>query len=280
MPVRNLAAVVDAQMAALAQQAPGVPWELVVVDHGSADATVAHVERWAERLPSLKVVDGRHLSAIPELRNLGVAEATGSMVVHCDGDDVVGTTWLAAMVEALGRGNGLVTGPLEMRRLNRPDATAWRRDMPDDRPPSWHQFLPSALTCNLGVRREVIDAIGGFQPAFRSGSDVDFAWRAQEAGFLLEFSPGAVVHRRVPDRPFAWWRRNLRYGRYEPLLYRSHRSVGMPRSSLVRAVAAWGWLAVHVIDLARPAPRYRWLAHCGDRAGRLVGSVEQRVAYL
>ncbi len=277
--MRNVGPVIDAQLDALSRQRIEEPWELVVVDHGSRDDTVARVRAWEDRLPAVEVVDGRGLATIPELRNAGIAAASGRLLVNIDGDDVVGAGWLPAMVGALGR-SPLVTGPLEMATLNAPETAAWRRDMPDDRPPEWHGFLPSALTCNLGVRREVVDAIGVFRPCFRSGSDVDFAWRAQEAGFDLAFELGALVHRRLPQGPRAWWRRNVRYGRYEPLLYREHRAAGMPRSSLARAALTWGWLAVHLPDLARPAPRYRWLAHCGDRVGRLVGSLERRVVYL
>jgi len=279
MPVRNVGEVVEAQLEALAAQVISEPWELVVVDHGSDDDTVDRVRAWQDRLPALVVVDASHLRSVGELRNTGIGAARGQLILNVDGDDVVASGWLAAMTRALSQAP-LVTGPLEMETLNDPETAAWRTDMPPDRPPNWHRFLPCGFTCNLGVRRDVVDQVGGFSEDLRLGIDVDFTWKVQEAGYQLGFEPGAVVHRRLPQGRMAWWRRNVRYGRGEPRLYRQHRSAGMPRSSLVRAAATWGWLGLHLLDVFRAGRRYRWLAHCGDRVGRLIGSMECGVIYL
>lgn len=279
MPVRNVGPVVGAQLEALAGQSISEPWELVVVDHGSDDDTVARVRAWQDRLPALVVVDASHLHSVGQLRNAGIGAARGELIINVDGDDVVAPGWLAAMTGALSRAP-MVTGPLEMETLNQPETAAWRTDMPPDRPPEWHHFLPCGFTCNLGVRRDVMERVGGFSADLRFGIDVDFTWRVQEAGYGFGFEPGAIVHRRLPRGRMAWWRRNVRYGRGEPLLYRTHRSAGMPRSSFVRALATWGWLGLHLLDLFRVGRRYRWLAHCGDRVGRLIGSLEFGIIYL
>ena len=55
-------------------------------------------------------------------------------------------------------------------------------------------YVPGAA---LLVRVEAFDHIGGFDPALRSGEDVDFVWRLDEAGWRCRYEPGAtVVHRR------------------------------------------------------------------------------------
>ena len=59
-------------------------------------------------------------------------------------------------------------------------------------------YLPFAATANLGFRRELFDAIGGFDNSLRRASDVDFAWRAALAGARLEAVPEAVVAYRLP----------------------------------------------------------------------------------
>jgi glycosyltransferase involved in cell wall biosynthesis len=53
--------------------------------------------------------------------------------------------------------------------------------------------IPTAPTGNLMVRRRAFDAVGGFVEGIRSGGDVDFCRRLQEAGFQLELRPGATV---------------------------------------------------------------------------------------
>ena len=79
--------------------------------------------------------------------------------------------------------------------------------------------------CNLAVRREAFEAIGGFDPDFRTaGDDVDFCWRLRDAGHRLGFAPTAFVwHERRRGLP-AYLRQQWGYGRAEALLVPKHRS--------------------------------------------------------
>ena len=73
--------------------------------------------------------------------------------------------------------------------------------------------------CNMAFRRSCLEAIGGFDPLFRTaGDDVDLCWRIQQRGWWLAFSPGAVVwhHRRNSIR--AYWQQQKGYGNAEALL--------------------------------------------------------------
>jgi GT2 family glycosyltransferase len=53
--------------------------------------------------------------------------------------------------------------------------------------------IPTAPTGNLLVRRAALEEVGGFAEGIRSGGDVDFCRRIQEAGYTLELRPEAVV---------------------------------------------------------------------------------------
>src|SRR3990172_1489422 len=73
--------------------------------------------------------------------------------------------------------------------------------------------------CNLGIRKDRLEAIGGFDPSFRvAGDDVDVCWRLRERGWTLGFSPAAFVwhHRRGSLRAF--WKQQFGYGKAEALL--------------------------------------------------------------
>jgi hypothetical protein len=75
--------------------------------------------------------------------------------------------------------------------------------------------------CNMAFRREVLEAIGGFDPQFRAaGDDVDVCWRMREHGFRIGFTPAAVVwhHRRDTIRAYLAQQRG--YGEAEGLLER------------------------------------------------------------
>jgi GT2 family glycosyltransferase len=51
----------------------------------------------------------------------------------------------------------------------------------------------AGITANLLVRRAAWDAVGGFQEGVRSGADLEFCWRVQDAGFAFGWRPDAVT---------------------------------------------------------------------------------------
>ena len=67
------------------------------------------------------------------------------------------------------------------------------RQMLDQERALAHPFRPYALTANVLVRREAFEQLGGFFEGIFNCEDVDFAWRAHDAGWHLRFVPGAVV---------------------------------------------------------------------------------------
>jgi GT2 family glycosyltransferase len=50
-------------------------------------------------------------------------------------------------------------------------------------------------SCNLGIRRDIFEQIGGFDEDFREagGEDMEFAWRVAHSGILQSFEPRALV---------------------------------------------------------------------------------------
>lgn len=47
---------------------------------------------------------------------------------------------------------------------------------------------------NLGIKRSLHDAIGGFDESILLLEDVDYCWRIQEAGMKLHYAPDALLH--------------------------------------------------------------------------------------
>jgi hypothetical protein len=75
--------------------------------------------------------------------------------------------------------------------------------------------------CNMVFRREALEAIGGFDPQFRTaGDDVDVCWRLKGAGWTIGFNAAAMVWHRRRDSIRAYWRQQRGYGHAEALLER------------------------------------------------------------
>ena len=80
-------------------------------------------------------------------------------------------------------------------------------------------YLPS---CNLGVRRSVYEAVGGFREGWRFGEDVDLCWRLRAAGHGLFYHPAAAVAHAHRTRWGPFLQRRRAYGRSEAALRKAH----------------------------------------------------------
>jgi glycosyltransferase involved in cell wall biosynthesis len=279
VPVRNGAAHVGDQMAALAAQTYDGAWEVVVVDNGSTDRSAAIVESWRDRLPALTLVDASERRGLNFARNAGVAAARGDFLAFCDSDDAAVPGWLAAMAAAAGRAD-IVGGEIELDELNEPVGHAWELAEPLGDLPTGG-FVPYPPGGNCGIWASVARAIG-WDEAFAFGSsDMEFGWRAALAGFETAFVPEALMRLRFRRSVRALMRQHFRYGVSEPRLYRRFRRQGMPRSDLREALRSWRWLATNPARLfGSRATRGHWLRVAAMRFGRLCGSVRHGVLYL
>src|SRR5437867_7958262 len=73
----------------------------------------------------------------------------------------------------------------------------------------------------MSFRKSALEAIGGFDPRFRvAGDDVDVCWRLQQAGWMIGFSPAAVVWHHRRNSVLAYWKQQHGYGKAEAMLER------------------------------------------------------------
>jgi glycosyltransferase involved in cell wall biosynthesis len=280
IPAYNAAGYLGEQLDALAAQAYGGAWEVVVADNGSTDGTAAVAVEPREAL-HVWVADASAKKGANAARNAGARAAKGDLLVFCDGDDVAEPGWLAALVEAAATADG-VGGRLDDTTLNPPIVREWRESLQSDQLPTSWDFLPYAMAANCAVWRAAFDQLGGFDEAFRYGSDdVDFFWRLQLAGFHLGFAPTAVVQYRYRGSLRDLAKQHYAYGKSEPQRYRKFRSEGAaarPAATVARELA--NLVAVAPKMLRSPRERGAWVRMASLRAGRIVGSVRWGAVYL
>ena len=114
-----------------------------------------------------------------------------------------------------------------------------------------------------------------------AGSDIEFSWRAQLAGYGIGYASGAVIWARAPDDLRTLARQWFRYGASGGKLFREFHHRGMPRSRFRRAMREWAWLLVHTSDVCSAGEAQRhWVRRVSYRAGRVAGSARARVFYL
>lgn len=270
----------DVQLEALAAQDHTGDFEVVVSDNEGSPQLRRHLDTHPlkERL-DLRWVDSSDIAGTSHARNVGTRSARGDFIAYCDQDDAVHPTWLRAMVTA-GRDADLIGGPLERDTLNDPVVAAWRALPDPDEPVVLGRHLPMSFGCNLGVRREVFDAVGGWDEDYpTAGSDVEFCWRVQTAGYSFGFAPEAMVAYRYRTGLRESWNQVVDYGSEEARVAKQYGAPGRE----------WWWFPIHVGVVLATCPvwpwgwsrrrRGAWVWVTGNLVGRIKGSLKYRVVY-
>jgi glycosyltransferase involved in cell wall biosynthesis len=210
VPAHNAAATLPRTLAALAAQDFSGEREVVVVDDVSTDATAALAEQAGVRVVRLTEQGGP-----AGARNAGIAATTAPLIAFTDADCEPAPGWLTAMVAALGDA-GIAGGPV----LPDPGVPVG----PFDRTLRLTAASPRFETANLGVRRDVAEAVGGFEafvaPPDHFGEDALFGWRAKRSGARFAFAPDALVHHAVFPRGASGYVAEKRRLRFFPELVR------------------------------------------------------------
>ncbi len=277
IPAYNAAATIAEQLDALAAQRWSEPWEVIVVNNRCTDNTIEVARQYEARLPRLRFVNAFARQGAAYAVNTGVRAARAENLAFCDADDVVADGWVAALGEALKQYH-FVSGPLETKRLNTSPLTVHRPNAQADGVQSYTYppFLPHAGAGNMGVRRELFEALGGFDESLETLFETDFCWKVQLRGIPLTPVRDAVVHVRHRDRMGSLLRQARKYAEYDVALYKRYRPLGMPRLGVKSGIRAWIDLVLGVPDLARAERRARYIWELGWRTGRLYGSIRYR----
>jgi len=194
-------------------------FEILVIDDGSCDAT-ASISQGFEQV---KYHRQEH-AGLSVARNLGAQLATGSILAYTDDDCIAHPDWLLHLSHALAEDHVVAAGgpnipPPPRNRIERVVAAAPGAPAHVLLNDTEAEHLPG---CNLAIRQDTLDRIGGFRAEFKSaGDDVDVCWRLREHG-TLRFAPGAMVwhHRRFTVK--AYLKQQLGYGHAEALLMKAH----------------------------------------------------------
>lgn len=207
----------DSTLSSVTSQADvlGESYEIIVVD--ASQGRLDHIKsKHQEQVRWLRFDPPRGVkTSIPHQRNTGVYEAHGEIIVFTDSGCMPEPEWLKRLVHPL-LGDEKVTFGLT---LGMPGGTKLHNRVSMNKLQS--TYLTECSTINFAFRREVFDAIGGFDEGFAYGSDVDFSWRLIDAGYRIRSVPDAVV-RHDWGTPRRQARRAYQYGKARTRLYQKH----------------------------------------------------------
>jgi glycosyltransferase involved in cell wall biosynthesis len=200
VPAWRAAATIPRALASVAAQtAP--PGEVVVVDDGSDDATLAAARAWDGRLGgvALRVVAQDHRGA-GAARNRAMAEASGRIFAFLDADDEWLPDKLARSLPHLADPDIAFAAHDMIVSDGAAEATVdCARHFPGDAGAFAALFRRGfAATSTVLARREAIEAAGGFDDTLLSGQDYELWLRiAGNARWRFVVFPGALTRYHV-----------------------------------------------------------------------------------
>ena len=244
--------------------------QIVVVDDGSNPPIVSDDSE-------VLVVRGRG-EGPSRARNRGIVAATGDVIAFTDDDAVVAPTWISALCAALEENTSAVgvRGPVVSPTYD----------------PLYEHSVEDAdggrfLTCNVAYRRSDLEAIGGFDPAFRyAHEDVDAGLRMSERG-PIPFAPEMVVTH--PGRSFApaEYDRRAAYMLDDWLAFRRHPALLDDRGAVSTAplrITARRWASMlkgTEVSVWTPGRLARWARLAAGQTSRMAWrTARQRRGHL
>ncbi len=193
-----------------------VPYELVLVDNGSADGTPDYFRQLKTEHPELtiKVQLNRKNLGFAKGCNQGLALANGDFVCFLNNDTLVVDSWLEQLqwwadlepnIGMVGPVSNRVAGIQKVEGVPYPEdaltpemaerletfAAGWRAQ-------NRHQSVQvnRIIGLCLLVKRELIERIGGFDTGFATGNfeDDDYCFRARVAGYRIVIARDVFLH--------------------------------------------------------------------------------------
>jgi glycosyltransferase involved in cell wall biosynthesis len=281
IPCFNAAKTIAVQLEALAQQQWDQPWEVVVADNGSTDESLAIIERYRDKLPSLLIVDASARRGPAYATNAGVKAASGEALAFCDADDEVAPGWLVAMGEALSKYEA-VACRIDFRKLNPAWLEETYREHEQQRSgllKAWYPpYLWHAGGGTLGVRKSLHEAIGGFDESLLYDQDTDYCFQIQLRGRQIHFVPDALLHVRCRHTLCGLFQQARHWAEYTILLYKNYKSYETTENrSWANFLNQCKRLALSIPQIHYKAGRAMWVWNFGWQVGRLAGSLKYHV---
>jgi glycosyltransferase involved in cell wall biosynthesis len=146
--------------------------------------------------PDVTVVRAAAERSPAHARNTGARRAVNPWILVLDADtlappDLVDRFFADPIGETVGAITGDITGVVGKPTLAARYGAS--RNFLGQRSHLANPYKPRASSANLLVRRTAFAAVDGYIEGVRAAEDTDFTWRLQDAGWSLQFAPGAVV---------------------------------------------------------------------------------------
>ena len=203
---------IDETLAAIQKQDASIKFETLVID-ASEPSVLQDIKVKYPNVNWHQYNQNGKRFTITEQRNVGIKLAKGKVIVFIDANCLPTPMWLESMLQAITDGEKIVTGPC--RPSNDKNLVHYIQEH------EARTYVQECTTINVAVDREIFQKIGQFDETLTYGEDVDFFWRATDAGFKICHDPDAVITHDYGSTEEQFIRA-YRYGKSRAALHKKH----------------------------------------------------------
>lgn len=265
----------DEQLEALVACRWDRPWEVVLVDNVGDGAVARACDRWQERLPMLRWIDGSDRRSRSHAVNCGARAARGRWLLFVDDDDLVVPSIIDEVGTAFCEGARAVSFNMDLREVN--PVPVWRsfdgaRASETGRP--MFRSIPALWGCSA-IERQLFLDLGGYDEERLRAQDLDLTVRLHvETDVEPVWLPRQLVHYRLRGDARGRFRQQVDHTIAVQAISRAHPDLCPPLrdnrwSRLAKA-------AVRATPLALRATSQEGRLRLADRAGTIWGQFVSR----
>ncbi len=201
-------------------------FEIIVVDNApKTSATADLIREHYGHLSQVRYVR-EDRPGTPWARNRGLQQAQGEIIAYTDDDVLVDPYWLAELAQGfqIAENVACVSGQILAAELET-QAQDWLEQASSftkgftrvihnvtthrlKHPLYPYSAIKYGSSANVAFKTQVLRALGGFDPAFLQGQDIDAYFRVTAKGYTMVYEPAAVI-RHFHRRDYAGFRKQI-----------------------------------------------------------------------
>lgn len=284
MPVVNGVGTIRAALRSCLSQRLDAPIEVIVALGPSTDGTATALAEF----PAVRVVTNPS-GRTPDGLNVAIAASRAPVIVRCDAQAELPAGYVAKAIRTLEATGAAVVGGRQDVVGRSPFEHGVGLAMESPLGAGGARFRRGGAagpveTVYLGVfRRDALERVGGFDPAWERNQDYELNHRLRAAGEVVWFAPELAVTYRPRSSVGALWRQFHAYGRWKRAMLAANPTSFRPRQAAAPALVAalgltalavpWtGWAPIAIVALtwavalivgtvlAAPRPGWSWFA--------------------
>jgi glycosyltransferase involved in cell wall biosynthesis len=213
MPARNAAATLEESLASLMQQT-FTDFEVVLVNDGSDDATLAIAEKFATRL-SLRVLHHGTCQGVANSINDGLAASDSEFVARLDADDLAQPLRLERQLEFMSSNPRIGVCGTHMQVFSSESDHNYVLAHPTSNAAIRTALVQRCAISHPSVmcRRRIFDQVGCYDPRFDFAEDYELWCRASLLGVQFANIPEVLTHYRTHPGQVGRQKAQLQYER-------------------------------------------------------------------